>query len=545
MGENGVVAKRSKHIPDCYQTLEGHTRDTLRVLLQYLSERGAFLESFCKHWGIDPNLFISHLLVSLALHDIGKATHKFQRSIRRGARATRHPHAFYGLPLIVWVEQQALPPLLPEMPYLTSSCVLGHHTQLSSNMYLSVTGSATYMEEEILLHLQSVEKWCREEVLSKLEGIRFEWNPKKVERDQLARILNTYRDSGEVRGIIRRLSMKSRDIVRSDPERAARIKAVYSYMLSLLRVCDITASQFFDSHTEQKGEPGQVYGPIYTPHSHLFPKLPPLSLDELIFPFKPYPYQEALARSSSRHVAVFAPCGRGKTEAALAWAHNICRKENRSRIVIALPTQATCNAMYDRLRGSHYHGLVGLYHGMSLTKLRRDLAQPEEQEEENDEYHYEDLREPHFRSEIFLTPVTVTTVDHLLLSFVHGYRKADFALGNLQEAVIIFDEIHNYEELTLSHIVRLFKILTAMGIPFLFMSATLPRSLVEKAKEACPSLKETVVDHEGLEFKPYRGAPHLGQENLEPQSRGGSLQRGRHTGDRGEPSAWPPPVHHP
>jgi len=506
-----VFAKRASEVPNCFQTLEGHTRDALRVIRQYLEERRAFLEGFCQRWNIPVHRFLSHLLVATALHDVGKATAHFQRNIRRGAKSSRYPHAFYALPITLWVEKHALPPLLPESAYLASSCILGHHTQLSSNMYSTITAPASYLEEPIDLHLRSVEKWCRREVLEALNGgkgrkLSFEWNYQSS--SQLHEILERYRDSGTIRLLIRNLSNRTRSIVDSDPKETPRLKAVYSYMLALLRLGDTVASQAFEAFAEREGEPGQTYGPIYEARQSPVPSLPDLKLRDLIAPHTPYPYQAELEERPARYASLFAPCGRGKTQAALAWAHQICRQEHRSRIIIALPTQTTCNAMYDRLRKEHYGELVGLYHGMSLTKLRRDLMESEEQELENDEHHHEDLREPHFRSEIFLTPVTVTTVDHLLLSFVHGYRRADFALGNLQESVVIFDEVHNYEELTLSHIVRLFGILTAMGIPFLFMSATLPHSLVEKARAACPHLASTIVDQEGLTFRPYRVVLH-------------------------------------
>ncbi len=64
----------------------------------------------------------------------------------------------------------------------------------------------------------------------------------------------------------------------------------------------------------------------------------------------------------------------------------------------------------------------------------------------------------------FFKPITVTTIDHIIYSFVHGFNQSDFALGNLQSAVLIFDEVHYYETKTLNHLYSLFNILKMMNI---------------------------------------------------------------------------------
>ena len=65
-------------------------------------------------------------------------------------------------------------------------------------------------------------------------------------------------------------------------------------------------------------------------------------------PIKPYSFQEKLSTINSSCI-ISAPCGRGKTEGALLCALNILRSQNRNKIIFALPTQITSNAMYERM----------------------------------------------------------------------------------------------------------------------------------------------------------------------------------------------------
>ena len=105
-----------------------------------------------------------------------------------------------------------------------------------------------------------------------------------------------------------------------------------------------------------------------------------------------------------------------------------------------------------------------------------------------------------FWSEVFAKPITVTTADHLLYTFVHGFRQADFALGCLQTAAIVFDEVHCYDRKMLAELRELFKILSEMSIPHMLMSGTLPDFLI---REGGLSDYEQVTDEEGLRRRPF------------------------------------------
>ena len=75
---------------------------------------------------------------------------------------------------------------------------------------------------------------------------------------------------------------------------------------------------------------------------------------------------------------LFAPCGRGKTETSLIWALKALKKYKRNKIVFAMPTQITSNAMWERFCEIFGNGesqqerietgkkQVGLFHGKSF-----------------------------------------------------------------------------------------------------------------------------------------------------------------------------------
>lgn len=53
-----MIAKRVvKNNKIFFQTLKGHTEDSLKILYSYFYNNYLVLEEFCKNWKIDLNLF--------------------------------------------------------------------------------------------------------------------------------------------------------------------------------------------------------------------------------------------------------------------------------------------------------------------------------------------------------------------------------------------------------------------------------------------------------------------------------------------------------
>jgi CRISPR-associated endonuclease/helicase Cas3 len=124
--------------------------------------------------------------------------------------------------------------------------------------------------------------------------------------------------------------------------------------------------------------------------------------------------------------------------------------------------------MTNQSKYAYDKGAVGLVHSEAVHVLRESLADEQDFSES-----VEELASKSVRYEL---PVTIGTVDHLLMSLYHGFKYADRAFGNLLTALVVFDEIHAYDTVTLSAIREGLAVLVRYRIPTLFMSATLPPS---------------------------------------------------------------------
>jgi len=195
-------------------------------------------------------------------------------------------------------------------------------------------------------------------------------------------------------------------------------------------------------------------------------------------PFQGFTQFQHACSEAEGHTLALAPTGSGKTEAALAWALNQVERGHARKILFLLPTMVTANSIHKRLTsffGEHGHN-VGLVH--STADLIRDSRGDEESEADRADVRAEVLRESH----LFL-PITVGTVDQLLVPLFHAGRWALKSFAAADSAIII-DEIHAYEPHTLGLIVCMIGQLRTLGARFFAMSATMPTDL-RNALQSC------------------------------------------------------------
>ncbi|MCX7969390.1 MAG: CRISPR-associated helicase Cas3', partial [Armatimonadetes bacterium] len=479
-----------------YQTLVGHTKDVLWLMDGLTRSLGFRL--FCCRWGLDKKDVQAVLTAIAALHDIGKATRPFQQAIREGKHLTDIPHALIALPVAYEVWKQIQLPCLYEaesLPLVELLTIVSHHALLYDGLYQNAIKPLQRLdfEPEAGKALSEIFFWAAEQFnlphFKTLQPLPFgEWA--KWELKKCSEALEKLRN-------VNRKLIKSN----SDTSSLIRLKALYTFLLAHLKFTDHWASRNFSEKSREL--------PCETVNE-LLPNLPkwqiPDDAEERVFYKLPEPYhfQEQLSQTDETQVVVLAPCGRGKTEGALLWFLHQRALGNCERLIIAMPTQVTSNAMHRRLADLFGEDNVGLYHGRSslehreLVKLK--LAQVGEGDDLDPEIERELAQSENFWSEVFAKPITVTTADHLLFTFVHGFRQADFALGCLQTAAIVFDEVHCYDRKMLAELRELFKLLRAMKIPHLLMSGTLPQFLVN---ETCVSDYRHISDDDGLIRKPF------------------------------------------
>lgn len=229
-----------------------------------------------------------------------------------------------------------------------------------------------------------------------------------------------------------------------------------------------------------------------------------------------------------------APMGEGKTEAALYLAMRWISRGAASGIYVALPTAATSNQMFGRVREllKRHDAMAAdglqLVHGASWLLDRNtpetaptlvDEADPDAGELALDWFR------PRKRS--LLGAFAVGTVDQAEMSVLnvkHGFLR----LYGLAQKVLVIDEVHAYDAYQTEIIRRLLAWCRALGTPVIVLSATLPAHRKEEllkayAPESGPLREETaypLITHVSLDgtvaFHPVLGSARKSTVNVVP-----------------------------
>lgn len=236
--------------------------------------------------------------------------------------------------------------------------------------------------------------------------------------------------------------------------------------------------------------------------------------------FCPTPLQEvvmsdALDVNKCRMMVIVAPCGTGKTEAAFALAYRYKLAMNNPKcagIYYALPTCATSNPIYERLLTflqsvlRHKDGTtlnpdeikVLLHHSKAPIYLydknnkgvedERELMDSCDTETDHSEW------EKIFRGKLSLaTRDLVGTVDHIL-KVCMCTKHFTMLHANIANHIVVFDEVHSYDEMMFKSLVESVKILSLFNIPVIVMSATLPDDKRDELMKAYGTEKARCLD---------------------------------------------------
>ncbi|MDR0490490.1 MAG: CRISPR-associated helicase Cas3' [Oscillospiraceae bacterium] len=189
---------------------------------------------------------------------------------------------------------------------------------------------------------------------------------------------------------------------------------------------------------------------------------------------------------------VEAPMGEGKTEAALVAAELLASRMHCRGIYFALPSQATSNAMFDRVVSwidtfavddkfsvMLAHGKADIYQRYSdiKNKNRSDNAielsadvNLEEEDEGSSVTVHEWLSG---RKKGMLTDFAIGTIDQVLMTALKQKHLVLRHLG-LAGKVVIMDEIHSFDTYMERYLLKTLNWLGAYGVPVIVLSATLP-----------------------------------------------------------------------
>jgi CRISPR-associated endonuclease/helicase Cas3 len=192
-------------------------------------------------------------------------------------------------------------------------------------------------------------------------------------------------------------------------------------------------------------------------------------------------------------MVVEAPMGQGKTEAALYAADlAMCRGFARG-MYVAMPTQATSNAMFTRVLGDYLKGRghsgklnVQLVHGNALlTELANEAKIGEIKEFKSDSVHGDISQEDFMTADVeaqswftarkrpLLAPFGIGTIDQSLLSVLQT-KHWFIRMFGLDGKVVVFDEVHAYDAYMSTILERLLHWLAELDCTVILLSATLP-----------------------------------------------------------------------
>jgi len=179
-----------------------------------------------------------------------------------------------------------------------------------------------------------------------------------------------------------------------------------------------------------------------------------------------------------------APTGSGKTEAALAYASRLLAEGVAESVIFALPTQATSNAIFDRLE-SVTERLFGsanmlLAHGKAkfnerLINLKNAYRMKSPQDRKNETEAQVQCSEwlGQSRKRVFLGQMGVCTIDQVLVSVLPVKHKFVRSFG-LGKSILIVDEVHAYDSYMYGLLQEVLRRQRQMHGSAILLSATLP-----------------------------------------------------------------------
>ncbi len=206
--------------------------------------------------------------------------------------------------------------------------------------------------------------------------------------------------------------------------------------------------------------------------------------------------------------------GAGKTEAALILSQRLMAQSLADGVYVALPTMATANAMYRRLRNVYRkfyqadnqpslvlaHGARELSQEFQDSVILAQQSQPDsdyltgviEDDQELSATAYCNAWLADSRKKALLADIGVGTLDQALLAVLPARHQSLRLLG-LGRKVLLIDEVHAYDNYMQKLLAALLEAHARQGGCVILLSATLPQSM-----------RETLVTafHSGIDQQP-------------------------------------------
>jgi len=202
--------------------------------------------------------------------------------------------------------------------------------------------------------------------------------------------------------------------------------------------------------------------------------------------------------------------GAGKTEAALHLAHRIMAQGQAEGLYLALPTMATSNALFKRIKQYFYPHVFKQeteHTNLILAHAASELALHQQTESD---YDHEGKEQPagsyasqwfsDSRKKALLADLGVGTIDQALLAILQSKHQSLRLMG-LTRKILIVDEVHACDTYMLTLLKQLLSVQAFIGGSVILLSATLPQHISQQLISAyynkldypCPQLNDKLA----------------------------------------------------
>lgn len=448
-----------------WHPLPYHSMDVVAVADQWWEHSPAIRRSFSQETGLPEEQTYAWVMFFIALHDLGKfdvrfqiknlnlATENYKISLPAGIRSSDYFHGDEGYKWFV-LESEDLyfrDVDLKRQRWLQNwfASVAGHHGSIPTNAEPNLP---PFVDESITMQdCLARQKWIQElnRIFLKPANIIFDDIPTKNPPVLLAGFCSVCDWLGSNREYFDFQQNESSLDSYFDSRKGTALKALNDFGLL--------------AHINTKSGMEALY-PDYTPQN-IQTLIDRLSVEQSL-------------------IIIEANTGSGKTEAALAYASKLLAVGLADNIVFALPTQATANAMLERLE-SVAGKIFGKGDNIILAHGKRDSNE-----------HFKRMIERHkqsislqgdfeagaqcsewlssSRKRAFLGQIAVTTVDQVMLSAIRPLKHYFVRSFGIGKGVLIIDEIHAYDAYMYGILEAVIKQQKQAGGSVILLSATLP-----------------------------------------------------------------------
>lgn len=445
-----ILAKSNPEI-----TLEQHIIDCLSVFPKVLQWKGKLIELMAEQYGVDKNLLICRLFLTVAFHDIAKATNAFQAKIRCEKNTRQESHALSSIVFLYSVIKDFPLTAFKNLNYYPElMSIATHHSRLHKKSFDEIRLKNEYADENYFIRYYSMlNEQARYYNIPKWENIEFK-------REAL---------NEDPRNILRSIIIKGFDKNAYVNDKSNKARNLFLLFKSVLHYCDWIASSGNFGYNYENGLDNQAITQKMIDTNKGFKSWSDFQLKS--------------AAAFAQNIFVQISTGQGKTEAATLWATN--GNENQ-KILFLLPTMVTTNKMYKRMLSFfESRDIVGLSHSAAQYYLKDD-----------DQIAESEIRKHTLYNRTFFKPVTVATVDQLIYSFFNwGHWVMTGAAS--YNAKIIIDEIHIYDAYTFGLLLQTIKCIRPFNTQFAIMSASLPNVLRNELEKVLPDyvlIQESAYD---------------------------------------------------